>query len=467
MTVPRFVRTAVLTIGLVGACTVPAQDGRAAPWPQRPVVELGFEVADDLGSVTGREVVVFTPDAEVCELVFRLWANKPTTVDDGTSTVLTGATVDGAPVTPRLEPAGAPDGAPGTLAELPLPACVPAGNPIRAELEFTVALGEDSDERVGHAPGAEVAWLATAFPMLAWVRGEGWVRDDAVEMAGETVTSEDFRLAALDVTAPERYAVLGTGTPGDTRPGAAPGTVTHRFTAAAVRDVSVAVGAFDVVERDAGGTRLHVGVPRSGSRVDAAGWADELAEQLGRLEEILGPHPYPHLWAAVLPPLADGVEFPTALLFGDVGERTIPALAAHELAHQWVYALVGNNQARHPWIDEAFATYAQARAAGQEDFYSLDDVRGRVEGELGEPMEYWARTGGFGRYVRGVYDQGAAVLLEGRRRAGEDRFDEALRGYLDANAHRVAGPGDVEAAFAGVPEVLELLREYGALPPGA
>ena len=34
-------------------------------------------------------------------------------------------------------------------------------------------------------------------------------------------------------------------------------------------------------------------------------------------------------------------------------------VAVHELAHQWFYAMVGDSQARDPWLDEAFATYAE------------------------------------------------------------------------------------------------------------
>ena len=109
----------------------------------------------------------------------------------------------------------------------------------------------------------------------------------------------------------------------------------------------------------------------------------------------------------------------------------------------WFYALLGNNQARDPWLDESFATYAQARAAGQLDSYRLNDVDAGVRGELGRPMTYWADRGGFGRYVRGVYDQGAAALIEGRRRVGEEPFDQAMRAYIDTYAHHVVEPADV------------------------
>ena len=143
------------------------------PSPQRPVVELRYDVADDLRTVTGREAVVFTPDQPICELVFRAWPNQPTTADDGTSLRITETLVDARPVQAAITPGGAPEGAPGTIVTLPLPACIDAGTEVRAELGFTLALGEDAGERVGHTPSAELAWFATAFPLLAWVQRGG------------------------------------------------------------------------------------------------------------------------------------------------------------------------------------------------------------------------------------------------------------------------------------------------------
>lgn len=360
--------------------------------------------------------------------------------------------------------AGAPDGAPGTLVELSLPHCVAAGTRVLVELKFDLALGENAGERVGHSPSAGLAWFGTAFPLLAWVRGEGWVRDAAVDMYGETVTSEDFRLAELTVTAPEWCRVLGTGSAIGTAPGPVSGTTVHRFAADAVRDAAVSVGRFDVVERQVGDTRLHVGVPEHGSRVGAEAWADAIEQMTQRLESFLGPYPYPDLWASILPPLNDGVEFPTAVQFGDVSRETVPALVAHEVAHMWFYALLGNNQARHPWIDESFATYAQARVTGQVDSYVLSDVERGVRGDLGQPMQYWAERGNFGRFVRGVCDQGAAALIEGRRRVGDDVFDKAMRAYIDTYAHRVVEPADIQEAFQDVPAVVDVLRDAGGLP---
>lgn len=462
----RWTRVVAMAMVLTGAASCAgAPVAPAAPasygttlWAERPVVELAFDVAPGLDRVAGRETVRFTPDAPICELVFRAWPNNPTMSATGASLVVDRATVDGAGVTPRVEAAGAPAGAPGTLVELPLPQCADPGRTVTAALDFTLTLGADADERVGHSPSTETAWFGSGFPLLAWERGRGWARDDAVTINGETATSEAFRLTDLTVTAPEGYRVSGVG-----RPESPDSATVHRFSADAVRDVTVGVGRYDLLERDVDGVALHVATPSAGTRTDPERWAEETASALGRLTALFGPYPYEDLWVTVTPGQSDGTEFPTALQFGDVRQRELAGLVPHELAHQWFYALVGNNQARDPWLDESLATYGEALAGGDLDYYRDPGTSSRVDGRMGEPMSYWAENGGFDRYTSAVYDQGASTLLAVRDRVGAEAFDEAVRGYVRANAHRVATPTDLAAALQAFPEAVEILNRAGAV----
>lgn len=441
-------------------------DGWPAPDPSRPVVDLRFLVADDLRSVEGRERVVFTPDLPVCELVLRAWPNKPATARTGNALEVTGARVDGAAATVATTAAGAPDGHPGTLVEVALPACVEAGETVTAELDFTLDLGEATDERVGVSADRDIAWFATAFPLLAWERGRGWATDPAVDVVGEMTTSEAFDLRSLEVVAPSRYSVLGTGAAVGTEEDAATGTTAHRFADPAVRDVAVTVGDLETVQREAGGVRVHVGAPRGGTRTPLDRWADEVARSVRDVAALLGPHPYSDLWVSVLPDQTDGIELSGALQLGDIDLDRSAWLVTHEVAHMWFYGLVGNNQARHPWLDESFATAVQVVADGE------DSPRGRpveLTGQVGRPMEHWTQyRRPSSAFVEGVYTAGGAAILEARRLAGADAFDEALRSYLRDNAHEIAEPADVEEAFTHLPVVLDALREAGALdPPGS
>jgi hypothetical protein len=467
-------RLGVLAAGLagvllLGACAGPGADAPTADpgyyagtlWAQRPVINLSYDVSSDLSRASGRETGTFTPDARTCELVFRAWPNEPTMAKAGDGLTVTDATVQGQPVVPSGESDAAPDGGAPTLLRVALPSCVNAGQPVRFDLGFRVTLGRDADERTGYSAKTRTAWLGTAFPLLSWVRGQGWAEDPAVDMNGESVVSEDFALS-LSVTAPTAMGVQGVGTEAGTTTGPRPGTVTHHYNAPAVRDVTVAFGDYQVRTDDVDGVRVHLATPSSGTKADPGQWADQLSHSIRGLSALFGPFPYSDLWVSITPGQGDGTEYPDALQFSDSKAKDLPSLVAHEVTHQWFYALVGNNQARDPWLDESLATVGEALVGDDGNYYTSFDVPDKVAGKMGRPMSYWAGHGGFDRYTDGVYNQGAHVLLAARTQVGATAFDQALRGYLRAEAHRVATPADFARAFAGLPPVVDALRAAGA-----
>lgn len=436
----------------------------AAPRPDRPVVGVTLALAPDLSSATGTEQVLFTPDLPVCELVFRLWPNKPEAAAGGNELVVTSAAVDGVAVTPVVDAAGAPPGTTGTLVELPVDGCAEPGEPVRTELAFSLRLGEDSTERVGWSRTADMAWMATAVPLLAWEHGQGWMRTPAVDLFGEMAGSETFALERLEVSAPSGYQVMGTGAlagaPSDD------GTVAvHTFTADAVRDLAVVVGDLEVVETDVEGVGVHLAVPAGVST--AAGAQDWLGQQVAWLGEVaayLGPYPYTDLWVTVVPSFPTGVEFPGAIFYGDVDPLAFPELVPHETAHMWLYGLVGNDQGRDPWLDEGFTSFVEAHVVGAEAAVASAPLPPAVQGHLGWSMERWTEEGSAAGdlYGAGVYQQGAAVLARARAAAGPEAFDAALREYVATSAHTITRPEDVEEAFAGAPAALDVMREAGA-----
>jgi hypothetical protein len=130
----------------------------------------------------------------------------------------------------------------------------------------------------------------------------------------------------------------------------------------------------------------------------------------------------------------------------------------HEVAHMWFYGMVGNSQFRDPWLDEAFATWAEAVP---------DPPPARaVESALDQERAVGGSMADFdadGPYVSTVYGKGGAALLAARDAAGAQAFDEAIRCYVDATAWSIATPADVGAALAGLPAAVDVLVEAGAL----
>jgi hypothetical protein len=417
----------------------------AAPDPNRPQIRLSFDVADGLGTVRGTEHVVFTPDLPVRELVFRLTANTAPSARQGTSIVIDSATAspDGAAF--RLEPDGAGRATPGGLLVIPLNREVPAGQQVTADIAFTLKLGRGAFDRFGHL--RSYAWWGSGQPLLGWERGVGWHREPLLRFIGESATSEAAHID-LTVTAPGRFAVLASGTP-DPPVDEANGRRRWHSVAGTARDVSVAVGPYTLKEGTVDGVRLRVGTPEGRP-------ADDLYRQHERaireLAKRFGPFPFPVLTVARLPLEGGGIEYPGSILMLDDS----PLVAVHETAHQWFYALVGDSQARDPWLDEAFATYAEQQVNGTDESGALNGP-GKVGGSMqdfGDNMQVYFGT---------VYAKGAAALAAARAATGPSRFDAALRCYVNANAWRIARPGDLARALAALPAALAVLRKAGAL----
>ncbi|MDT4944376.1 MAG: hypothetical protein QOH14_1109, partial [Pseudonocardiales bacterium] len=323
----------------------------AAPDPQRPKVALAFTLAPDLTSVRGTEHVSFTPDLPITELVFRLTANSAPSVAAGNRIQVTSATAS-----PGAGPASytATNAAPSTqggLLHLPFSKPIPAGSTVTADLAFTVTLGQRSFDRFGRAgDGARrYAWFGSAQPLLAWERGFGWHTEGMLNFTAESATSEAMD-TSLTVTAPAADTVIMSGDPA--QPSATGGTRTWHASVAAARDVSVAAGPFSVSDTIVQGVRLRVGAyqPRLRDQL-----VPEFTRAIAELAKRFGPFPYPSLSVAREPSEGGGIEYPSSILMLD-GSRVV---AVHETAHQWFYAMVGDSQALHPWMDEAFAVYAE------------------------------------------------------------------------------------------------------------
>ena len=389
-----------------------------------------------------------------------MWPNKPLTADAGDLLTVTSSAVNTVRITPTLMSDGGAKKSP-TLAVLRLKTCAKAGKAVHIDFGFDLTLGIDVQERAGRDSGGKFAWFDYAFPLLAWEYGSGWMRDPAVNIDGDTAGSEDFELQKLSVTAPSHDVVTGTGQVGGTHDGPS-GTTVHEFSASAVRDVAVAVGDFSLLNQQDGDVLVHIATPPS-TVVPATTWAASVTHSLSALEAMLGPYPYEDLWVTVLEPtLGGGFEFPGGTLIADIDPKTdAPDVVSHALAHGYFFGLVGNDQGRDPWLDEAWATWAALVVDGPSDPHSTPS-RAPVAGPAGAPMTYWAAQVSAGQtYFDNVDGLGALALDDAYNAVGPAAFDAAVRSYLTAEAHQIARPEDVEQAFAGLPKADQIMRAAG------
>jgi hypothetical protein len=127
--------------------------------------------------------------------------------------------------------------------------------------------------------------------------------------------------------------------------------------------------------------------------------------------------------------------------YRDAPLNNLTILVPHEISHQWLYSLVGNDPAKEPWLDEAFATYSEALYFER---FQPDHLgwwwANRVEGF--KPSGWVDATtsipGGYTAYRDAVYLNGAKFLQSLRELVGYKTFLAAIKQYAVENTFEIA-----------------------------
>jgi hypothetical protein len=223
------------------------------------------------------------------------------------------------------------------------------------------------------------------------------------------------------------------------------------FTVENVRDVSIVLApSFNVTRREVGGVPVRV-FARPGSvnqeRLMTLA-VDALRSEVNLLSVA---YPWPVL-SIVETQGGEGLETP-GLIWIPRTENSINRtyLVYHEIAHQWFYGLVGNDQQREPFADEGAADLIARTALG-----IIRNSRCPLEALDRAVTRYSTNC-----YYEVVQVQGGLVLEEIRSRIGSNRFWRAMGAYLEDNRYGLGGTRQLLDALteaAGDVNLLPLLR---------
>ncbi|MGH2418149.1 MAG: M1 family aminopeptidase [Candidatus Limnocylindria bacterium] len=199
-----------------------------------------------------------------------------------------------------------------------------------------------------------------------------------------------------------------------------------------VRDFSFVVNpAFVLTTRQVGETAIRVYT----QTVNGSVTADLAQAGLIGMSDTFGAYPWPDL---VLAEVGAGggfsMEYPRAIHLTR-GKVTDPYVVFHEVAHQWFYAQVGNDQQLEPWLDEGFADFSARLLMG----IGENQCSGRP---VNSPVFAWEAgptTGGdwtsCDGYFEAVFYKATEFLTGVRAAMGDDAFFAAMRGWVEEHRH--------------------------------
>ena len=197
-----------------------------------------------------------------------------------------------------------------------------------------------------------------------------------------------------------------------------------------VRDFSFVVNPrFRLTQREVDGVDLRVYT----ETVDGGATADLAQQALVGMSETFGAYPWPDL---VLAEIGSGggfsMEYPRMIHL--TRDKVADAYVVyHEVAHQWFYGQVGNDQQREPWLDEGFADFSARYLMGiGENQCSTRPVNSEV---FAWPAD--ATTGGdwtsCDGYFQAVFYRGTELLTAVRAAMGDEAFFGVMRDWVKRN----------------------------------
>ena len=333
-----------------------------------------------------------------------------------------------------------------TLLKVDLPTPVHPGKTTQVEMDYELKLPKGGMRLNKYG---NTAFLAQWYPMLAVKDREGWHTDPY------TTTGDPFysQMSDFEITfhVPEGYRLI---TSAKDSPEPVDSEVTLRQ--ANVRDFAAVISKdYEPVQGRAGDVQVNLWYLKGMEDV-----AQELHQAAISGMEFFGKHfgKYPYQEVDVV--LGEtgygiaGMEYPGLVTSLDKiptrkGERPAVNVVAHELAHQWWYGVVGNNQVKEPWLDEGLTTFSEFLFMSEQMGENEQDLlvkaaerTDRIHEEKGVTSVESLYKYSDPVYGMMVYTRPAAMLWKLADELGKEKVLEILSTYYDRYRFQTATTQD-------------------------
>jgi aminopeptidase N len=246
------------------------------------------------------------------------------------------------------------------------------------------------------------------------------------------------------ITAPKQYRVAANGLlKTETVQGDLKTTVWEETHPLASYLATLVIGNYQLVtETGPNGLPIRNYFPPEAGEDLTSGFSQTSA-MISYYSQVFGPYPFEAYGVVVLPTeLGFALENQTLSIFGtDMADELT---AAHELAHQWFGDSVSLAAWKDIWLNEGFATYAEAlwmehldgKAAGEaymREIYTQAQAR-----QMAAPFD----PGVEHLFDEAVYYRGACVLAALRLEVGDEVFFKILQTYFARYQDRNASTAD-------------------------
>jgi len=285
--------------------------------------------------------------------------------------------------------------------------------------------------------------LTEWYPFIVPYNG-GWVLHDPWAFGEHLVyDSADFE---VNMKVPEEGITVATSAPAE------PNGEWTRYRLSGARTFVFSASDRFVMTESAVGSVVIRSYYFSGHEGAGEGMLNAAVQAVGLFEAKFAPYPYDSL-SVVETESPDGQEYDGLVFlssdfydqYGGSNRSNMVSIGVHEIAHNWWFGLVGNDQALEPWLDEALAVYSE-RIFYEFTNPNYGDWWWNFRVNYFSPSG-WVDTsiyegGTFRGYTNAAYLTGAYFLEDLRVRMGDQDFYNFLKDYAARYSYKQATGDD-------------------------
>lgn len=424
-----------------------------AAFPDAPhyTMTVNLALSSDQATFTGQQSVSYTNQTRdtLTEIVFCLYPNFESY---GGVLTVNQVQINGSPIAPSYNSTR-------TIMRVPLAEPLPPSASVTVDLEYRTIVVNNRVRLYGQFSYINgVVATPNFFPLLSVYEADSGWWENPVQPQGDAVYSETS-FFDVTVTAPSDVIVITSGSLSAISPNT-DGTRTTRYHAPLMRDFALMASSnFETISDTQNGVQIDIHYLPGGRRgADAVLLYAKAA--LRFFTELFGPYPYAELDVVETYTNAGGIEYPGLIVVQADAWNSLDAflevVVAHEVAHQWWYGLVGNDQTIYPWLDEALAQYTTAIYFGKAYGPGVDEAvlaiyeenwlnyRNQVSDQIiGLPVSAYSTEA----YYYIVYQKGPLFFHALAEAYGQDALLAALSDYFMAYRYGIVTPNDLQASL--------------------
>lgn len=328
---------------------------------------------------------------------------------------------------------------------------------INIYLEYTITI-PNCTHRLGYYNNT--INLGNWYPIVCYYN-QGWDTNPYYS-TGDPFVSECANYK-VKITHPQNYLCFATGEI------LQQDQTTSLFTAQAVRDFAMVL-ASDSNSSTLQSNKTNVTYVGYSQDADIQHNAQLCKDAVEYFSDTFAMYPYKNLTVVKSAFVHGGMEYPNLVIVSDAitEPEEFAKVIVHEIAHQWWYGLVGNNQITEAWLDESLAEYSTCLFFEDNSQYGINyaeqikdatasyliyvDVISSLNGKVNTSMNSAVNsyTSEY-EYTYMIYVKGVIMFDSLREAIGKDKLIKSLQKYCKQYMFKIATSSDL----------IQMFKKYG------